>query len=95
MRELHDLVDDFVRRAKYGFDETYVKQELAFYGVTAADQQYIEDLLKKIGSVAYRNSEGPEPNVYKMFRINPIDGMLTMELLDESGGRRASRVGGR
>ncbi len=69
---------------QYSFDEEYVRGELQYYAVPAADRMYVLDLLKRIGVMPYRTKD-PLTNVARtrLFKIGLEDGMFAAPVIEE------------
>lgn len=63
----------------YAFDRTDVERELRFYEVPDNDCNALLDALARVGRMCYRQSEDQR---YRMFQIDPTDGVVTSEALD-------------
>ncbi|RJP36638.1 MAG: hypothetical protein C4547_07015 [Phycisphaerales bacterium] len=72
---------------QYSFDEDYVRGELQYYAVPAADRMHVLDLLKRIGVMPYRTKD-PLTNVTRtrLFKIGLEDGMFAAPVIEEGDG---------
>lgn len=61
----------------YNFDEVHVTSELAYYGVTPADQPHVIQALARIGLVPYVTPDG----MVRLFKIGIHDGVFATRLL--------------
>lgn len=71
---IESLVENLPNRDNYGFNESDVKRELAFYQVDAGDHDAIIKALHRIGLVIYDPTDG---SAARSFRIDLESGALT------------------
>jgi len=63
----------------YAFDEDYVKGELEYYEVPGADQRFIIESLRRIGTVPYVTRDGNT----RLFKIGIHDGWFSAKVIRE------------
>jgi len=85
--DVERMTTDYVIPAQnYAFDEGYVRSELEYYDVPAADRVFVLDVLKRLGVLPYVTQD-PQTQVRRMrlFKIGIEDGMFAAPVLRQAG----------
>jgi hypothetical protein len=77
---IEELVSRYLPGAEeYAFDETWVRDELRYHGVSESDQPFVVGALKRVGVIPYRRADG----LTRLFKIGLEDGSLLARELAE------------
>lgn len=86
LSDMRQVASYLPRQDNYGFDEVDIRDELAFYKVLEEDQDFIVDILHRIGTISYRDEQ--HGGRYRLLRIDPQDGSFSAEYLRVPGRKR-------
>jgi hypothetical protein len=78
---IEPLVTEYIPNVKtYEFDEKHVRNELAYYGVADADQQFVLEALSRIGLIPYMTAD----RRVRLFKIGIQDGVFATRVIREA-----------
>ena len=79
--DLHKLVP---KDKRFRFDESDVRSELQRFGVLPQNEDYLVDILARIGAISYGRpvSSSNKKLDFRLFRIDPLDGIFWQQKLE-------------